>query len=568
MLKEGNRSIQKAPQSTFLTRVTFTMILFSCALLLLSTARQVPAQELTEKDEWIYIVAPDDNLWDISRTYLKELGKWGELQRLNQIPYPRKIPPGTPLRIPVSWLKVQPAVVRVQHLQGTVYVTRADGSRQSLTIKTTLYIGDTVRSEAASMTTLRLADGSLVLLQEKSQLTFDTLSVYEKTGMVDTRMRLLDGRVESDVKSIQPPAGRFEIWTPAALSAVRGTRFRAIMDDATSTYRAEVSHGNIRVSASDQEVTVAEGFGTAVNVGEPPTPPRALLAPPDVTGLASLITAHSPHFTLIALSGAEAYRVQIMHAGQPNAPLFDHRFSDLNIKGPTLGDGDYLLRVRGIDEAGFEGLDADHRFTVDIPPPAPLPTTPEPGAALNSSQIHFKWQPAPDVAHYRFQLATDESFSNLTMDITGIVALELQPEHPLQSGDYYWRIASVNTKGNVSAFSTPQSLKVLHALSAPQILAVSEAYNRVSVSWDTTDAASRYELQVAFDPDFEDLWQVVNAQNSATKFPQPPVASYYLRVRAMDAAAQPGPYGDVYHVPAKPSSAWLFSALLLIGLSL
>jgi len=557
MIKNDVTCIEAYRSASF-DRVTFIIVIFCCALLL-GVARQALAQE------WVYNVRPGDNLWDISQAYLQETSKWVELQQINEIKNPRQLPPGMRLRIPVAWLKVQPAVVRVQHLHGSVYVEHADGRRRQLTLNTTLQVGDKVHTEAEAMTTLRLADGSTVLLQEKSQLSFDTLSIYGKTGMVDSRMRLMDGRMESDVKPIEEPAGRFEIWTPAAVSAVRGTHFRSVMNKDDKLSRTEVSKGHILVSANAQEVVVPQGFGTVVNVGEAPTPPRQLLAAPNLNQLATVVTDPLPHFTLIPLADAVAYRVQIAHAQESNTPFLDRIFSDINLQGPQLGDGDYVLRVRGIDTAGFEGLDADHLFTINIRPSAPMPTLPEPGATRYSSQIDFAWQASDNAASYSFQLATNDTFTDLVTDVTGVMALNMQLERPLMPGVYYWRIASVNDAGKAGAFGTPQVLTVLQTLSTPQIKTVSVDNSLVTVTWDTIDAASAYEVQVAFDPHFKDLWQTIYIENSTAQYPHPRVASYYIRARAIDAVGQPGVYGPAYHVPVQVSSQWLIPIMLLIG---
>ncbi len=556
------KHISQCPPSPSLRRVAFVLVMFSCTLLLFGTAREVVAQE----KEWIYIVAPGDNLWNVSKTYLKGMDKLHELQQLNHIQRPQRLPPGMQLKIPVAWLKVEPAAVSVQHVQGTVYVNRADGGRQSLTTDITLHVGDTVHAEAESMATLRLADGSIILLQEKSQLTFDILTIYGKTGMVDSRMRLIDGRIESDVKPIEPPSGRFEIWTPAALSSVRGTRFRTTMLEAESLSRTEVSHGEIRVSADEQEVMVAEGFGTVINVGEPPTPPRPLLAAPNLGGLASVVTNESPHFTLPPLDGAVAYRMLIAPADKINAPFFDRLFPDFNLEGPVLGNGDYLLRVRGVDLVGLEGLDADHLFSIDIRPEAPTSTTPESGAALYHHEIQFQWQASPAAVSYHFQLATDEAFSNLLANVEDLAATRIQPQQTLLPGQYYWRIASLNTAGKAGAFGAPQSLTVLQTIPAPQIktATVSRHHDQIRVAWDAIETASVYELQVAYDPHFKDLWKTISVPNTTVQFHPPPVASYHLRVRVVDTAGHSGPYGQPYHVPAKPSPMWLISTAILL----
>ncbi|MCF6325495.1 MAG: FecR domain-containing protein [Gammaproteobacteria bacterium] len=561
MINNKNRLANQRFSSIFQCQIIVLLAIFSGTLLLLGTTHQV----LAEEKEWIYTIAPGDNLWNINKTYLKGMNNLSRLQQLNQIQRPQRLPPGMQLRIPVAWLKVTPAVVVVQHLQGTVHLDRADGSQQLLTLDTTLHVGDTVRSEAHSMTTLQLADGSIILLQENSQLTFDTLSIYGKTGMVDSRLRLKDGRIESDVKPVKPPSGRFEILTPAALSSVRGTRFRTTMHDTEQVSRTEVSHGNIIVSVDEASVVVDKGFGTVINVGEPPAPPRPLLAAPSLIGLATVITKKTPRFTLTPLDGAHAYRAFITPADKPNAPIFDRLFPDFNLQGPILDDGDYLLQVRGVDSEGLEGLDGTHPFSIDIIPEPPASTTPAPGAARYHHEINFQWQASPYATHYHFKLATDETFSNLLINVDNIKTTHLQPEQALPPGQYYWQIAGINATGKAGIFSTPQALTVLNAIAAPQMLtATVTRKEQIEVSWDAIEMAIVYELQIAYDPLFENRWRTINTNRTNVQFEPPPEASYHLRVRVVDAAGHSGPYSDPYHVIAETPPFWLFSVGFLL----
>src|SRR5688572_33039097 len=60
---------------------------------------------------WLYTARPGDTVWDLSRRYLSDWRRWPELQALNQIADPQRVPPGRIVRFPVAWLLSSPATV-------------------------------------------------------------------------------------------------------------------------------------------------------------------------------------------------------------------------------------------------------------------------------------------------------------------------------------------------------------------------------------------------------------------------------------------------------------------------
>ncbi|MDE2389572.1 MAG: LysM peptidoglycan-binding domain-containing protein [Betaproteobacteria bacterium] len=78
-------------------------------------------------EEWIYTVRPGDNLWNLTERHLKSMDYVPQLQQLNGVKNPYVIPPGTQLRIPVAWAKVQNTSARVLSVYGEAAVQRHDG---------------------------------------------------------------------------------------------------------------------------------------------------------------------------------------------------------------------------------------------------------------------------------------------------------------------------------------------------------------------------------------------------------------------------------------------------------
>ncbi|MEK0265262.1 FecR domain-containing protein [Stenotrophomonas rhizophila] len=176
--------------------------------------------------DWTYRVRPGDTIWDLSARYLKPSIAWEQLQSHNGIADPYRLPPGSQLRFPVAWLQVQPAPARVLAVRGPVH-SQTDGQpRREVAEGDLLRIGQELFTGDDASVTVVFADDSRLQLREQSRLRFDQLSRYGRTGMVDTRLRLEQGRASNRVTPANGPASRYIIDAPTATSSVRGTVFR------------------------------------------------------------------------------------------------------------------------------------------------------------------------------------------------------------------------------------------------------------------------------------------------------------------------------------------------------
>jgi hypothetical protein len=215
---------------------------------------------------------------------------WRPLQQHNNISDPQQIPSGSRLKFPVAWLKHQPASAMVAQLQGEAHlISAADGSTRPLTNNTRLHTGDRIKTGGDCNLNIRFADGSELLVLADSEVIMDSLSAYGTTGMVDARIRLQGGRVDTRVKPGQGPGSRYHIITPAAVAAVRGTQFRVSADTDKPVARSEVIKGKVDVSGAGASLLVPANYGTIAEAGHPPQPPRELLPAPDLTRLPALL---------------------------------------------------------------------------------------------------------------------------------------------------------------------------------------------------------------------------------------------------------------------------------------
>lgn len=517
--------------------------------------------------EWLYTVRPGDNLWTISAEHLTRLDYWSRLQALNGVADPERLPPGMRLRIPIAWLKRLPATAEVISVQGPVRaMIAATGQTVSLQVGQFLETGDTVQTGADGNTTLKFGDGSEILVQADTRLNLKGLRSRGQTDVMDTILNLVQGRVENRVVPRAGTSGSsFEISTPVATSAVRGTHYRLGMDGDTNEARTEVLEGEVAFSGRRNSRLVNKGFGAIAEASRSLAPPVALLPPPDTASLPPVVTRVPIQLPLTPLKGAVAYRAQIAASERFEALLFDGVLSSPGVRGPDLPDGDYVLRIRGIDRQGLEGRDAIHPFRLHARPEPPLLIYPAHEGAALASSLGFEWSKPEKAASYHFQLADEERFTAPLLDMTEYRRTQLTPDRTFPPGRYYWRVAVRDNTDRTGPFSDPQPFRLQPnlALAPPEV-----ADKTMTFRWSEGLPGQRYEFQLARDSEFQDVVVSSQVNEPQITIPRPEAGFHYLRIRSIDADGFIGPYGPTQRISIPVASYWPFAGLGILTLLL
>jgi hypothetical protein len=517
---------------------------------------------LARAEEWIYTVRPDDTLWELSEEYLARPGDWRRLQEYNHIPDPLHLAPGIRLRIPITWLKSQPASAKVLHVRGQARRISADGaSPRQLVAGEELRIGDRVRTDANSSATIEFADGSQFLLHAESELHFDALSAYGRTGMVDTQMRLQQGRGESRVVPRGGAGSRYQITTPSAVAAVRGTAFR--LNAAETTTRGEVIEGRIGFSAAGVTRDVPAGFGIVAEAGKPPAPPQRLLPAPNVLKLPRLVQRAGVSFSWPAVKGGVAYRVQLFAGIDYQVLLEDEEVKAAQFALAELTEeGDYGLRLRTIDDAGLEGLNAEHTFVFKRPPEPPQPVTLGSIVLTGARLPDLRWEPGGEAASFHVQVATDAEFTDLIVDSSSerSPAMPLPPE--LEPGRYFWRVAARSPGGVEGPFSNSASFLAVRRSPPPTGLAVVFEGEQLVFSWQPVADAERYQLQLSAQEDFLEPLAERTTEQTEIAFPRPDPGIVYYRARSVGPGPENlGPFGASERIVVPQATYWPYLLL-------
>ena len=517
-----------------------------------------------DADEWLYSFQPGDNLWNITERFLIDQSYWSRLVRLNKVRHPRRMPPGTQVRIPLRWLKVEAARIRVRDVRGQVLLSRAEGSRKSLEAGDLLQQGDRLSLEKDASLLLEFADGTRQLLGGGTEVELVRVNRFSDTGIGDTTIRVLRGDTENRV----PRAGtRFEIRTPSANTAVRGTRFRVKVPPAEQNRsRVEVLEGTVNVSADMGRLMLPAGFGTLVEQGKAPAPAVELLPAPVMETVSSVMRALPLELRWHQVEGAQAYRLRLFNREGDGVPVLDVRLAHARFSSSALPDGDYRLRLSALDAAGLEGKEVETAFVLDARPLPPVAMRPAPASTLRGDRAGFEWSTPPEVSSYVFQLSPDPDFLTGVTTRDGLRNTRLEIS-PLRQGAWFWRVASVY-QGEQGPWGEVQRFELKPELKAPQV-GVATDKDQVQLHWQPGEQGQRYHLQIAEDKAFRDLLvdELLEEPRWASPRADNPV---YFRVRIIDSDGYAGAWSPAQAIFPEPEPWYVFGipaiAIILLAL--
>lgn len=529
-------------------------------------------------EEFIYTVQPGDHPWNIAQRYLKGASFAQRLARFNRITNDSNVAPGTRLRIPAQWLRLQSAQVRVATAHGEAVVAQIGKAARAAVVGENLPIDALLRTGPGSSALLVFDDGSRVMLRQASELRLVQSSRRLLDGGFAVELELLRGGLESLVTPSQrAPATRFEIRTPAAVAAVRGTAFRVHVDNLAAW--TEVLDGTVGVGNSAGAVRAEAGFGTVAQSGRAPDPPRLLLAAPDISSLPARLERLPIDWPLPPIPGAVGYRTEIAPDRRFDTVLSDEATPQARVRVLDIGDGPFVMRVRAIDAKGLEGLAAEREVLVHARPQAPTSISPEPDAIVATARPRFGWTQADPAWHYRLEIRRDTATDTPPLHLQSTTSADgTDLGIDLSPGLYQWRVASViPASGRQGPWGDLQAFRVV--LPGPDVAPVQVQPGDVTMRWPALPHALAYDLQIApADGNFDSPSIAVRSTTPQHQLRDLPPGGYQLRVRAISQDGIAGPWGRPQRFvipepvpPEPPPSPWrvlliLLPALLLLGL--
>jgi hypothetical protein len=157
-----------------------TMAKILCtATIALSICTSTAAVAQTATRYFVHTATSGDTLIGLADRYLIEKKNWQSIQNENEIPNPRRIKPGTEIRIPIALMRSEPATAKVIAVQGSV-----EGTAGAVEKGAVLNEGAGIKTGENGSVTLQLADGSTIIVQSKSQVKLEVARLLANTGGV------------------------------------------------------------------------------------------------------------------------------------------------------------------------------------------------------------------------------------------------------------------------------------------------------------------------------------------------------------------------------------------------
>jgi len=332
-------------------------------------------------------------------------------------------------------------------------------------IGTAVREGDVVETGKTGFLTLVMPDASLVSLPSVSTVRIARLRAGGDGAAIERRFELVSGRVETRVRPLDRPQARYEIATPVAVAAVRGTRFRMAYTPAELRATEETLEGRVGVSAPGApEQLVPANFGTVATRDGGVAAPVPLLPAPVLEQPVPVQMDRTVVFRLEPLAGARRYLVEIA----TDAGFID-RIASLETDSPVaefegVPDGTLFVRASAVDARGLVGrsvVESFERRRIGAPGAGPQAGAPPGGDGRGGGDaLLFRWPGLPGSgARYRFVLREDGGGTPI-VDRRDLDAPELRLAG-LPAGAYEWQVAIAPAgAGEGVAWLPPEKLRI------------------------------------------------------------------------------------------------------------
>lgn len=543
-------------QSNFLLHINGCKHILLCMLLTVFCSHFSFADTNPGSEEWHYTLRPGDTLQNISQSLLNHQYSMSDVVRHNQIDNQSLLAPGSIIKIPLHWLKQQPKPAEINSVSGSVQIKRAGNSRyEALKPGMQIKVGDEIVTRQGSVV-IQLADGSIIRLEEQSNLIFNRLSHFGKTGMVDTQLRLNKGSLTTDIPPLVK-GSRYEIKTPSAVAAVRGTEFRLSSDENGS--QVEVLEGVVEFTGKHGQVMVNAGQGARINnnsaridVNTLPEAPKTRLAQETITNLPAKIEWEKSQ-------DAQAYEVRLTEQDKNGKLVQQGKQTSNALELNQIKNGDYELAVNSIDRNGYQSEDASSKIKVDIKGQEAELVTPEDQAIITELTPSFLWNynetnadsPTNRTRQSKVEVALDEGFTAIVTDNDFISSNRMSLENPLIPGRYFWRVKTLTNNTEVS-HSNIQSFVIKGKLAVIQITSVNYLDKQVGLFWSPVANAEGYVLQVSDSSDFKNILKEEKLAKPRAHLLLNEGKLYFARVKGIASDLYVTEYGPVQEIFIQP----------------
>lgn len=405
---------------------------------------------------WSYTLQPGNTLWQFADKHLVSPGYVPKLQALNNIKNPYRLQANTVIKVPFSWVRQQPGTATVRTMSGKATLVLPNSKTRLAVLGEQVPTGATVSTGDNSQIILAFADGSTLVLGSNTQVVLTQMAYFPTTGASNNDIRLEEGNVSSDVTKPKLMNNRYQLRTPSAITAVRGTELRVGVGSQQQTMTSVLS-GQVDLTSQEHSQAIGAGFGAVADLNGKPGAPEKLLPPPQLNQLSSVYHYNTPFMSWQPIDNAAGYHVNLYRKENVRTLLRDDVRTNPTYFPADLSDGDYQLIVRTRSSSGLEGQEQGHDFTVQANPQPPLVLQPQNGqAARRGTPVRFVF--SEHRQPLLLQLSQDENFASIAHQETIRPGTVFEYRLPEASGKWYWRVASTSGEGKTGPFSQTREI--------------------------------------------------------------------------------------------------------------
>ena len=178
---------------------------------------------------------------------------------------------------PSNVLAMEKSVGQFTVVKGEVTVAHeaAPNARQPVEAQALVLFHDSVQTESNSRTKALFVDDTLLTLGENTRIKIDEYVFNPHEDQRSVIVNMFQGRIRALVgKHFAGVGSRFEIHTPAAVAAARGTYFIVWIENNGTTGMANIGEkGDVAFTAAGRMVVVKPGYYSMATDGAAPTTP-------------------------------------------------------------------------------------------------------------------------------------------------------------------------------------------------------------------------------------------------------------------------------------------------------
>lgn len=222
----------------------------------------------------------------------------------------------------------------------------------------------------------------------------------------------------------------------------------------------------------------------------------------------------SPVLTWNNTSNANSYTLQISTNSSFTSFVFDEDSLTTTTKqiNDLSGSTKYYWRVSAANNFGTKGWSETWSFTTGVAPVPPVLLSPSDGASDIILSPTLTWNASTGATSYTLQVSTNNSFSSFVFNQSSSTTNK-QITGLTNSTTYYWRVRTTNNFGTsnpsvVWSFTTgmpPSPTTLLTPIDGAKDITLSP-----TLTWDASNGATSYNLQVATDNSFSSSSLVLN----------------------------------------------------------